>query len=207
MGKWIFSLILLYHLGFMAKELRPEIRDNYKLYKSLLNEKKYIKQTPITLKKIKKSNINYFEEDTDIKHHSLLHSISLLSTAKIINPKYFGFNLRCIFLSEKPFFGYHSQGAAHRNYDENIPFAEQQVETPHFNYYNGDGIKMAYKTDKLKDQNECKALEDISLCGIYFCQESNTSLDNGEFPDIVIDHGRVLFKYIDEDPNTNVKFR
>ncbi|MBC7553970.1 MAG: hypothetical protein H7257_08325 [Taibaiella sp.] len=80
------------------------------------------------------------------------------------NYKRFSFILRCITLSQRPFFHYDSAGASHRNYDDSLPLKEQKVDTPHFNCFKESGLSWAYKTEKLKNESERIALEDIYLC-------------------------------------------
>jgi hypothetical protein len=192
----------------MGKEISTEIRDHYATYISIISEKKHINERKIIVNRIKKNNVNYLEKINQIFHpEHTSYLIDLYTTVKIINNKYFSFNLRCIKIYLKPFFGYHSAGPAHRNYDnENIPLSEQRIEAPHFHRYNENGLSIAYRPDKLNDQNEATALEDIVLCGIYFCQEAKINYQQTEFPEVVIDKGNLLFDYNDENPNTNIQF-
>lgn len=78
--------------------------------------------------------------------------------------------------------------------------------TPHFHKFNENGIEIAYKTDKLLDPKESKALEDINLCIIHFFHESNTRLKDDDFPEIKIQSDTLGFKMTKEDPNQNIDF-
>ena len=71
---------------------------------------------------------------------------------------------------------------------------------------NENGIEIAYKTDKLLDPKESKALEDINLCIIHFFHESNTRLKDDDFPEIKIQSDTLGFKMTKEDPNQNIDF-
>ena len=87
-----------------------------------------------------------------------------------------------------------------------IPFADQQVTTPHFNCYNENCLNIAYKTEQLNNEEERKALEDINLCIAHYCNEANVRLKEDDFPTISILPGTLQLEIVQEDPNSNVKF-
>ena len=68
------------------------------------------------------------------------------------------------------------------------------------------GVNIAYKTDKLLNEQELKALEDIIFCIAYFFQISNIRLKEEDFPKIIINSKELPFKHIEQDPLLNVKF-
>ena len=189
----------------MSKEVAPEIRDNYSYYNSLLKERKSIFQEVIEIYKVG-NNSNFLESFKDVKHQTCNKDIHLIVTVRKQDHKYFQFKLRCQDLSRRPFFRYDSDGDTHRNYDDDIPFAEQQITTPHFHYYNEKGINIAYKTEQLLNEQERKALEDINLCIAHYCHEANIRLNEDDFPSISIEPGTLPFVIVEEDPNSNVNF-
>ncbi|UAY52702.1 hypothetical protein [Ferruginibacter albus] len=205
MAKYLIILSLI--LTYMGKIVIPEIRDNYPLYTQLLKERKSTNERTIDVSSPKKSNRNFLiAENISIKHSALNNNIEFIAEVKVDNHKYFLFKLRCKSLSETPFFRYDSDGCAHRNYDESIPFDEQLITTPHFNYFNQDGVLMAYKTEQLKDTNECEALQDINLCMSHYCMESNLRLNDEDFPSISILANTLQLPTVKDDPNSGVQF-
>jgi len=104
---------------------------------------------------------------------------------QVRNHKDFKFKLRCKSLTEEPYFRFDSDGVAHQNKDPETPLKEQMVTTPHFNSFYRNGRYYAYKTDKLKDNKEAKALEDINLCFAHFCFETNLRYPIDEITEIV----------------------
>lgn len=189
----------------MSIEVAPEIRDNYSFYNSLLRERKSIFDELIEISN-PSNNANYLEKTTSLKHTSQSNEILFIVNVSISNHKFFKFKLRCKDLSDRPFFRYDSDGVTHRNYDSNIPFKEQQIPTPHFHFYNENGVNIAYKTSHLKNELECKALEDINLCIIHYCHEANIRLQENEFPSISISPATLQFDLFETDPNSNVNF-
>ena len=66
---------------------------------------------------------------------------------------------------------------------------------------------MAYKSYKLKDEKEVIALEDINLCIVHYCYESNLRHKEDDFPKIKFKQD--LFSEIrldNSDPNLNIQF-
>lgn len=189
----------------MGKEVAPEIRENYSYYNTLLKERKSIFHEVIEISEVG-NNANFLEAAKEVKHVSVTKDIVFIVTVKSNNHKHFQFKLRCKDLSKRPFFRYDSDGGTHRNYDESIPFAEQQVTTPHFNCYNENGLNIAYKTDQLNNEEERKALEDINLCIAHYCNEANIRLNEDDFPSISILPGTLQLEVVQDDPNSNVKF-
>jgi len=146
------------------------------------------------------------EKKTDLKHHELSENIELIVNVKINNHRFFYFKLRCKDLIDTPFFRYDSDGVSHRNYDDAIPLIVQQITTPHFHHFNSKGISIAYKTDKMLNENELKALEDINLCIAYFCQEGNIIPDKEDYPTITINSKELPLDFSIIDPLSNINF-
>ena len=189
----------------MAKEIISEIRDDYDFYTKLLKERKSIFENIISINAIG-NNTNILENNSEITHSTLTNELILRVNVKVNNHNFFQFKLRCSDLCAMPFFRYDSDGDTHRNYDDNIPLGEQQIPAPHFHYYNQDGINIAYKTDKLLDETERRALEDINLCIKHFCHEANIRLNDEDFPEIEILPNELQFRVSNDDPTSNVNF-
>lgn len=193
-------------LRAMGKEIIPEIRDDYATYTVLVKDTKIAVDKIISITK-SNNNANYIENNTDVKHISLPKEIVLIVTVKINNHKYFQFKLRCEELYKKPFFRFDSDGPTHRNYDDNIRLEEQQVTTPHFNWYDANGLNIAYKTDKLLDEKERLALEDIDLCLAHYCHEANIRCIDDTFPEVLLETGELPLDMPPiDDPNANIQF-
>lgn len=190
----------------MGKIIIEKIRDNYPLYTDLVQIRKHISERVLDLSEKKKTHNNYLAVNTILKHTVLPNEILFIVELKMTNYKYFLFKLRCTSLCDIPFFRFDSDGAPHRNYDETIPLHLQQITTPHFNSFNKDGLSIAYKTDKLKDDKERIALEDISLCIVHFCYESNIRFPLEDFPSITIMAGTLQLPVTKDDPNAGVQF-
>ncbi len=196
-------IALLIH---MTKTI-PAIRDNYTVYCDLKDNRKFGTDKVIDLSTPKRTNKNFLINDqVFLRHTTLENKIIFISEVKVRDYKYFQFKLRCKDFCDPPFFRYDSDGDTHRNYDENIPLREQQITTPHFHYFNSKGIEIAYKTEKLLDDKEKAALEDISLCVVHFCHEGNIRIDDEGFPEITILSGTLGLKHTEDDPNSGVNF-
>jgi hypothetical protein len=190
----------------MGKNVVQQIRDNYTLYTDLLINRKSIREKVIDISE-KGRNENYLKNDKVVMEHiTLPHNIILISEVKIRNYKSFKFKIKCAGLCEVPFFRYDSDGPAHRNYDENIPFEYQQIETPHFHNFNSNGISIAYQTHQLKNKVSKEALEDINFSAAHFCHEGNIRVGKEDFPLITILSKELGLTQIENDPNTGVNF-
>jgi hypothetical protein len=194
---------LIKRCQFMAKS-NKEIKKKYQLYSKLVEDKKIILISPITLNRIRENQRNYRQENALIAHPSSLENeVILIIESRVNNDKDFKFKLRCVNLCGEPFFRFDSDGDTHRN--SNVPLAEQQITTPHFHKFNDEGFNVAYKTDKLNDPNEALALEDINLCVIHFCHEGNLRYRNDEFPEIIQNAQELAIKMPDWDPLSGLR--
>lgn len=190
----------------MGKEIITEIRDNYALYNTLLKERKSIFDQVIEISKVN-NNANILEQNAPVKHQLLSNDLVLIVNVKVNNHNFFQFKLRCKDLCGVPFFRFDSDGETHRNYDDDIPFEEQQITTPHFHFYNEKGINIAYKTKQLLSETELIALEDINLCIKHFCHEANLFYNEDKFPDISIMPTNLPLKILQIDPTENISFK
>ncbi len=190
------------------KRKNIDISSNFRKFEQLVVDRKNTTQKVITLdtQKQNRNDINYFE--SKVKHITLADEISLIIEAKVRNHSDFKFKLRCKSLTEEPYFRFDSDGVAHQNKDPEIPLREQMVTTPHFNSFDKNGRSIAYKTDKLKDEREAKALEDINLCFAHFCFETNLRYLIEDITEIVPTPSTELFfaSTSNEDILSNITF-
>jgi hypothetical protein len=191
----------------MGKVVSTNIKNNYPLYTILRKNRKSGVDKNIDISTPKPTNKNFLtNKKTLLKHITQSEEIVFISEVKIRDYKFFNFKIKCGSLCDMPFFRYDSDGPTHRNYDENIPLAEQQVTTPHFHEFNKDGISIAYKTKQLLDDKERKALEDISLCAAHFYHEGNIRVGSNDFPTITILSNTLQLPHTEDDPNAGVNF-
>ena len=190
----------------MGQKKFIQIKENYDFYNILLSERKSIYTGIIEINKIG-NNHNTLESIEEVKHPTAnKDNMVLLVDVKANNHEFFQFKLRYKSFVPTPFFRFDSDGETHRNRDDGVDLKDQAVTTPHFHKFNENGIEVAYKTDKLLDPKESKALEDINLCIIHFFHESNTRLNDDDFPEIKIQSDTLGFKMTKEDPNQNINF-
>lgn len=187
------------------EKINPDIRKNYARYKEILEGRKTTQITPITLTKTKKGHNTLLGKDS-VTYAGQKDSAQLAVEVSSINHKTFKFRLSAKELSDEPIFRFDSSGPPHCNSHLSIRLPERKVDTPHFHRYSNTGHSEAYKTEQLKDEKTAKALEDVNLCMAHFCHESNTRLENEEFPEVKIDSNGVLFHVTDEDPLNNISF-
>jgi len=211
MNKITYNFIYLTFLGQvnnwlnMTSKKHSVIRDNFDFYNKLLEERKSVFSEVIGICKTG-NNANTLEKIEPVKHPSISDEMILIVDVKINNHNFFQFKLRYQTFFDEPFFRFDSDGVTHHNKIDGIPLHLQAVKPPHFHRFNADGLEIAYQTEKLLNETEKKALEDINLCIAYFFQESNTRLNQNEFPVIKILPGTLGFSFITEDPNQNVTF-
>jgi hypothetical protein len=197
------KIILLFILPLMAKGISLNIKENYQLFLDLLNIRKSILEEVIPVNQ-KANNIHFLKSSTKVFHASIDDEILFIINAHKTDHKKFEFKLLCNALCEKPFFRYDSYGTAHRQKNK-IRLEEQMIETPHFNKFNEKGECFAFRTDKLNDAGERKALEDINFCVVHYFNEGNMRVKEDEFPTIKLKEIG-LFPSTDYDPNANIIF-
>ena len=182
-----------------------KVKEDYSLYNRLLEERKSVFTEVIEVNKVG-NNANTLSQIEDVKQEVLSEEVILIVDVKLNNHNFFQFKLRCKDYIPNPFFRFDSDGETHRNRIEGIPFEEQAITPPHFHKFNENGIEIAYKTDKLLDEKESKALEDINLCIIHFFYESNTRLKEDDFPELKIMSNSLGLSFKSEDPNENIDY-
>ncbi|WP_138435172.1 hypothetical protein [Winogradskyella algicola] len=182
-----------------------KVKEDYSLYNRLLEERKSVFTEVIEVNKVG-NNANTLSQIEDVKQEVLSKEVILIVDVKLNNHNFFQFKLRCKDYIPNPFFRFDSDGETHRNRIEGIPFEEQAITPPHFHKFNESGIEIAYKTEKLLDENERKALEDINLCIIHFFHESNTRLKEDSFPEVKILSNSLGLSFKSDDPNENIDY-
>jgi|GEM_PF-377427 len=189
----------------MATKAAKSIKENYEFYNNLLQKRKSIFSRIIDIKEVG-NNHNTLEKIETVHHEEIEDPMVLIVDVKLNNHNFFQFKLRYKEYLEQPFFRFDSDGETHRNKLKGVPLDQQQVTPPHFHKFNENGIEIAYKTDKLTDENERKALEDINLCIVHFFHESNLRLEEDDFPQIIIESDSLGLTFANDDPNSNVNF-
>ena len=189
----------------MGSKRVMKIADNYDFYTKLVKERKLIFTDKIEINHIG-NNANILEKTEAVKHTSITDELTFTVNVKLKNHNFFQFKLRNQNFCPQHFFRYDSDGETHRNKIDGIPLKEQSIPTPHFHKYHENGYEIAYQTDKLLDENERKALEDINLCIKHFFHESNLRLNEDDFSDIFIMNNTLGFSLISTDPNENITF-
>ncbi|GAB3333551.1 hypothetical protein GCM10027299_41200 [Larkinella ripae] len=183
----------------------PVIRSKYGFYQKLLREHKYVLRDTVDVVKVSGQPI-FLEGRAAVSHSDLDAEITLSVRVKNNNHDFFQFELRCDELGDESFFQFHSDGCAHRNADETIPLAKQQVTTPHFNHYNRHGAAVTYKMPLQPSEKEPDTIEDINRSMVYFCQEAKLNLRDDEFPFIRVLPNALPLHVTQKDPNSTVLF-
>ncbi|HVY71985.1 MAG TPA: hypothetical protein VHH73_18780 [Verrucomicrobiae bacterium] len=148
------------------------ILDNYALYLWFLGTKKNTTSNPVLLL-AKPNNTTWLNGSTDFHNPTSSTVGSFLIEQSIKNRGHFGFKIRVAFFGPDPCFRFDSDGVTHRNRLASIPLPQQQVTTPHFHWYNSDGILIAYKTAELSDANTVLQLRaDIGFGLSLFCKHT-----------------------------------
>lgn len=161
-----------------------DIRDQYDLFIELLSNQKTVLSDTIQLAP-KGNNVKWLSGQSNVQHQTINDSISFIVERSKRDSKYH-IKLRCLSLTNEPFFRFDSDGPAHRNFTPDIPLEEQSVTTPHFNTFKEGGESIAYKNLTLKNETEAQIIADDLNFGVsLFCVESKSKLSTGEFPKIV----------------------
>jgi len=189
----------------MASKKVSEIAENYDYYKKLLEERKSIFTEVIEINSVG-NNANTLEKIEKVKHPITSDDLTFTVNVKVKNHNFFQFKLRYEKFCPKHFFRFDSDGDTHRNNVDGIPLGKQSIPTPHFHKYHESGIEIAYQTDKLLDENEKKALEDINTCIAHFFHESNTRLKEDDISEVQIMTNTLGLSFSSNDPNENIDF-
>ena len=188
----------------MAQKKFPQIIDNYEFYNKLLSDRKSIFTEVLEINDFG-NNANTLSHKENVLYPDC-NDMVLIVDVKVNNHNFFQFKLRYKEFLPAPFFRFDSDGETHRNKIDGLSLEEQSITTPHFHKFNENGIEIAYKTDKLLNPAEAKALEDINLCIAYFFHESNIRVNEDSFPEVKIMSNTLGFSMSHIDPNQNVLF-
>lgn len=165
-------------------KVNKDILAKYDLFVELHENEKILSSHTIILDP-KKNNSRWLMGSSEVSHKTVKEKLVFVVEQSTRDSKY-GFKLRCGALTKEPFFRFDSDGPAHRNSFAEIPLDQQLVSTPHFNTYDSQGVLIAYKGKILEQEKEANAVaEDINFGVSLFCQESNTMLENGSYPNIL----------------------
>ena len=150
------------------KQLCPKIRENYSLYKKLIDKEKTINQTVIVLEQ---ASNNKWRDKTEIINHDSEEEMLFEAAKQKIDLKY-GLKIFVKQLHPEPVFYFDSDGPSHDNRDGNTKLINTKIKTPHINYFDDKGEKKARRTQYIED-NEEDLQNDIGLGMSFFCKEAN----------------------------------
>lgn len=173
------------------------VKDKFPLYERLLLGVKTTQGRDFYISKLKPSNVKWRVDILDVDHSAEpLHESKLHTEVGIKDTSKFKF---LIFADgfPSPLVNFDSSGITHRN-DKDVPLAEQIITTPHFNRYDENGIRYAYKTPELKDPTISAQISDINNCIIHFYDEFNIHHNPAGYPS-------VLFKVMPQQEMFDIK--
>jgi hypothetical protein len=165
----------------------PEVAADFAKYEQLLAGPKLTEGPGIVVSEPKPSNIKWLVHKLPVEQLTLLGYRGELHTE--VGLKQDG-NFKFVLFSRQfmlaPLANYDSKGPAHRNEQHDVPLAEQQVTTPHFNKYNNRGERIAYKSDALRDPALIGQLEDITHCVFHIYDEFNIRHQPADYPSVTV---------------------
>lgn len=159
-----------------------KIKDNFSLYTDLIKKEKTLNATTITLQQ---GDHNRWREKIEVIDHNS-HEEILFGVAKHKIDSKYGLKIFIKHFTPEPVFYFDSDGPSHDNRDEITTLTERKINTPHINYYNENGVKLAKRNQFIED-NEEELQNDIELGMKFFCQEANIN-QNKTIPK-VLPHG------------------
>lgn len=183
--------------------INNEIVKNYRLYEIVQRDQsKKIKQKKIILREaLSNKKGKQGASEVDSSHVSDLYfEVYASKTATS-----YGLKLMSKTICKQPFFRFDSAGSSHRNKSQSGQrLRGSSITTPHFQYYDPDGLSKAYKTPELKDEKMKEVITlDINKGVELFCKESKTqACDDFE----IIRELGVLFEQTEVDPLININF-
>lgn len=164
-------------------KLNKEVKNQFDFFNELVYEEKIILNKEIILQP-KKNNIHWLLGQSNIQHNTIIENIVIIIEQSKRDNKY-GIKLRCQNFINEPFFRFDSDGPAHRNENPEIPLEDQLIKTPHFNSFDENGNYIAYQNDILKNEKESQTIaNDINFGISLFCMETNSKLNDNNFPSI-----------------------
>ena len=164
-------------------KINPIVRDNYERYTTLIEGHKQTSGPGLDLSQTKGDNKVLHACQIPAVHSDDLIAMWLIAEIRIDRLHDFKFKLRAPTFMGEPLINYDSAGPTHRNEGaRSLP--EQIVTTPHFNRYDEQGRRIAYKTAPLTNPGVVLELEDIDRCVIHFYQETQLTHDPAGYPSI-----------------------
>lgn len=189
------------------KNVQPIVRDNYERYLSLVHDPKSTSGAQGLDLSQKKGGTNSVWNACQLAvvHTSDPAKMTLIVEIRVDRRHDFKFKLRAPNFMPEPLINYDSAGPTHRNVTT-TSLPDQAVTTPHFNCYDEDGQRIAYKTSQLTDPTVAKQLEDISTCVIHFYQEVSLKHYPADYPSISLNApGTLPFaSHTNADPHAHV---
>jgi hypothetical protein len=181
-----------------------DVRDKFVLYEQLLLGPKATQGGDIYVHEpkasradwqVNKRHVEQLAQDED--YRSELHT-----EVKSNEHPRFKFLLFAHEFMSTPLANYDSLGATHRNKFDYIPLAEQWVTTPHFNRYNEQGVRIAYKTPPLTNAEALSQLASATNCVILFYEEFQISHLTAGYPAVIMRAAQqdLFSESLDDDP-------
>lgn len=193
------------------KKVCTEVRDDYSKYEQLLLGAKLTQGTSIQVSTPKPTHASWKVGRLSVEHIAFPEEQSNLHTEVNCSEEGDESNFKfLLFVSEfmpTPLVNFDSDGGAHRNNFDDVPFPRQQITTPHFNRYNERGHRYAYKSTALANPETACQLTKVNPCIIHFYNEFNLRHDLAGYPQVVlpwtVQHSLFPVQSLD-DPLANV---
>lgn len=193
-------------LFYMAEQYFSQVGEKFAFYENLVSGKKTTITDTINLNSVGNNN-KILESSVEVNHcDSLEDEMFLTVEVNKKNQGNFKFKLKYNGFIPAPFFRFDSVGTTHRNKIDGVNLKDLQVTPPHFHRFNNEGFEIAYKTEELKNNETAEALRDINFCLAHFCHESNTRVNEDEFPNIEVMPDTLGMQIFEDDPNQNIDF-
>jgi len=179
-----------------------KISIDYNRYENFLNTiKKVLKDT--ILVQTKSNHIDWMQGESTF---SLIEDTQL-NIQYSVNSNKMGFQLISKQFDDRACFRFDSHGPAHNNGKiPGLPLQKLQITTPHFQKVHTCGYEIAFKSDKLLQENEKNAiLSDINLALAHFCHECNIRSISNKYPTTVEIQTKFI-KMTDDDPLKGINF-
>lgn len=182
-----------------------KIRKDYIGYSRFINSKKEI-ASPFVIEMLRKEHPSSLCATENLVCEVPYGNAELYSEVKKGNTSNHSISIKSDIIDSRILMRYDSDGATHKNSVDYIPLEEQSVPTPHFHKFDEQGNLLAYQTDKLKNEKEVNALNNIEFGFAYFCQNSNIYKSGTmDLPDICVNDGMLPLDY-SEDPTEGIIF-
>lgn len=191
----------------MKIQPQKDIIELYESYEKFMHSKKSV-ISPFKINKIKENHRNSLYSHDNLFCEFSFGNVSLNGEIRNRDRQDYSFQILSDAIKSRVVFRYDAGGGVHKNNIPSIPLSQQSIDTPHFHRFNNEGYFFAYKTDKLMDKKEARALCDIEFGFPFFCQQVNIKDKySEEVPDLTINiNGEIVFYFDNYDPNEGVIF-